>query len=120
MEQQRSQGKNNIYCIRLEADENKEKPEEGIVKPKGQYILNSLAKKLNPSPISTISSSSASLFPPPPISPVPACASDARGKGRDAKWRVVDADVEPFLCGDRRRLLERDESPAGVDMSRSL
>jgi hypothetical protein len=33
-----------------------------VGKPKGQFILNSLARKLNPSPISTISSSSASLF----------------------------------------------------------
>ena len=65
------------------------------------------------SPSSSSSSSSSSpapsaagsLFPAPTICPVPAWASDPRGRrGRDAKWRVVDADVEPFLCGDRRRL----------------
>ena len=67
----------------------------------------------SPSPPSSSSSSppsswspsaTGSLFPAPSICPVPAWASGARGKGRDAKWRVVDADVEPFLCGDRRRL----------------
>lgn len=57
------------------------------------------------SPSLSSPASSGSLLPAPPICPVPAWASDARGKGRDAKWRIVDADVEPFLCGDRRRLL---------------
>lgn len=62
VEDLRAKSNNIIYCIRLQAEENKEKKEEIPLRPKGQFILNSLAKKLNPSPISTISSSSASLL----------------------------------------------------------
>lgn len=52
------------YCIRLQEEEDKAKKSshkrEATMCVKGQHILNGLQKKLTPSPISTLSSSTSS------------------------------------------------------------
>lgn len=54
------------YCIRLQEDEEKSKKgnckREITMSVKGQHILNGLQKKLTPSPIATLSSSTSSSF----------------------------------------------------------
>lgn len=54
------------YCIRLQEDDEKVKKStykrEISMSVKGQHILNGLQKKLTPSPITTLSSSTSSNF----------------------------------------------------------
>jgi hypothetical protein len=54
------------YCIRLQEDDEKAKKggckREITMSVKGQHILNGLQKKLTPSPITTLSSSTSSNF----------------------------------------------------------
>ncbi len=53
------------YCIRLQEDEEKKKSSlrrDLAMSVKGQHILSGLQKKLTPSPITTLSSSTSSNF----------------------------------------------------------
>jgi hypothetical protein len=50
------------YCLRLHDEEESNKKTKPSISTKGQYILSGIEKRLTPSPITTLTSSTSSGF----------------------------------------------------------